>query len=529
MPRPRPATALRPPSSYIYTMLPPETETTVYPASPLHEETSPAKAPWWRPPYRRTTYSGALLFNLVAFVLPALYSTLSKLWVANIDKSLVVTTDVYTYIGVIAEVLNEGLPRAAWVVIGDKASRSLGHRLGLTHTLIIIQSLLGLIMSIGFVAGARTFAKGFVPIEVRDVSLVYVRISAFSAWTSALETAVAAATRALDKPDVPVVISIVKFAVNILLDFLIISTFHVGRHTPTVNMQAGIQLACNMAAAILGLAYFLWTVTLPFWHRERRLMRHEELVASRPSLSALMVLVRPGMPTLIESAVRNALYLWLVSTIVALGSTYATAWGVFNTIRWGLIMVPVQALEATSLAFVGHRWGAWRKEIGVSQRRPEPVAWRAISRIIAPAIQSLVIAIVVEVPIAVFLSLWGAKGFAFYLSGSEEVAAVTSYMWRSIEWCYVFYAASTQLATILLATRPLWYLYQSLLSNFLYVLPWAIVCQVRDLNEGNAWTYHGLVFGGSLVFSFGAIMIVDLLWAWTLSRGRARLEEFHGD
>ena len=142
-------------------MLPPETGTTVYPASPLHEEASPAKAPWWRPPYRRSTYSGALLFNLVAFVLPALYSTLSKLWVANIDKSLVVTTDVYTYIGVIAEVLNEGLPRAAWVVIGDKASRSLGHRLGLTHTLIIIQSLLGLIMSIGFVAGARNFAKGF--------------------------------------------------------------------------------------------------------------------------------------------------------------------------------------------------------------------------------------------------------------------------------------------------------------------------------------------------------------------------------
>ncbi|KAJ0337271.1 hypothetical protein COL154_013404 [Colletotrichum chrysophilum] len=75
--------------------------------------------------HRRSTYAGALAFNLVAFVLPALYGTLSKLWVANIDSSLVVTTDAYTYIGVVAEVLNEGLPRAAWVIIGDKASRSL--------------------------------------------------------------------------------------------------------------------------------------------------------------------------------------------------------------------------------------------------------------------------------------------------------------------------------------------------------------------------------------------------------------------
>ena len=32
---------------------------------------------------------------------------------------------VYTYIGVVAEVLNESLPRAVWVVIGDAPSRSL--------------------------------------------------------------------------------------------------------------------------------------------------------------------------------------------------------------------------------------------------------------------------------------------------------------------------------------------------------------------------------------------------------------------
>jgi len=82
------------------------------------------------------------------------------------------------------------------------------------------------------------------------------------------------------------------------------------------------------------------------------------------------------------------------------------------------------------------------------------------------------------------------------------------------------------LATVLLATRPKWYLYQSLVSNLMYVLPWAIVCQVKVLDRSNAWTYHSLVFGGSLVFSFVDILIVNLIWAWTMTTGRVNLEVF---
>jgi len=47
----------------------------------------------------RDSYTRTLLSNIAAFILPALYGTLSKLWVANIDSSLVVTTDAYTYLG----------------------------------------------------------------------------------------------------------------------------------------------------------------------------------------------------------------------------------------------------------------------------------------------------------------------------------------------------------------------------------------------------------------------------------------------
>ncbi|KAH7128711.1 hypothetical protein B0J11DRAFT_613855 [Dendryphion nanum] len=224
--------------------------------------------------WHRNTYIGTLTFNILSFILPALYSTLSKLWVANIDSSMVVATDTYTYIGVFAEVLNEGLPP-------------------------------------------------FVPVEVRAASKTYIRFFAFSALSSALEYAVNMSTRALDRSDIPLIISSTKFAINITLDIVLISKFHVKGVTPTVNMQAGIQLA---------------------WK-------------TRKGLSALSLLFKPGLTFFIESAVRNVLYLWLIHGIVSLGNAYATAWAIFSTIRWGLVMVPVLALEATTSAFVGHEWG----------------------------------------------------------------------------------------------------------------------------------------------------------------------------
>ncbi|KAJ5587692.1 uncharacterized protein N7459_003457 [Penicillium hispanicum] len=82
--------------------------------------------------------------------------------------------------------------------------------------------------------------------------------------------------------------------------------------------------------------------------------------------SAFTTVLKPSVYTFSESCIRNAIYLWLVSRIIQLGENYATSWGVFNTIRWGLVMVPVQALEASTLAFVGHNWEYFGQHIGRS-------------------------------------------------------------------------------------------------------------------------------------------------------------------
>lgn len=414
-----------------------------------------------------------------------------------------------------AEVLNEGLPRASWSIIGNKSSRTFSQRIQLANTLIAVQSLLGLIMSFVFLGAADSFAKAFVPVEIRKQSISYVRISAFSALSSAVESAVAASTRAMDMPDVPLVLSSVKFVINIILDMLLISTFHVGTHSPTINLQAGIQLACSIVAASAGLIYF-------FIAQTRRLSKGQ---GTRPALSALKILARPGIWTLIESAVRNALYLWLVTTIVSLGNTYATSWGVFVTMRWGMLMVPIFSLEAATLAFVGHNWGRWRRDVGPNNLTPK-ATFPTLVNITRPAWTSVIIAIIIEIPMCIIFSLFGARHFAYFLSQNDEVAEIAAYMWRTIDWCYILFAVSTQVVAILLATRPKWYLWGSLISNICYVLPWAIVCQTANLDTSNAWLYHAFVFGGSLVFSFVLAPIVVAVWGWTLCQGRAKLEPF---
>ncbi|KAF9506718.1 hypothetical protein BS47DRAFT_1378070 [Hydnum rufescens UP504] len=458
-------------------------------------------------------YHGSLLFNLFAFLLPALYGTLSKLWVANIDSSLVATTDVYTYIGVIANVLNDGLPRTSWLILGDKSTRTTRSRLSLAYTLISFQTFFGLLLTLIFIASAPKLAAAFVPARVRAASLTYVRISSVEALSSAMEVAVASATRALDHPDVPLLISSLKFVINIILDLLTISRFHVGKWTPTVNTQALVRMSCDLTAATGGLLYFLYVAA--------NMQRADRSTEGRAkwSFGALKVLVRPGVYTFVESGLRNAIYLWLIHGIVSMGSDYATAWGVFNTIRWGIVMVPVQALEASTLAFVGHAWGQWRAQVGPQVEKPKATR-REILEITRPAFISCGIALLVEVAFCLFLSFSGIKSFAFYLSESETVADIAQHMWKTIDWCYIFYAVNYQLAAILLATVPRWFLYQALGSNLAWMLPWAIAVSHVGMTPQNAWTYHSIIFGGALVFDFCNVAIVCVLWAWLLSRGR---------
>lgn len=104
----------------------------------------------------------------------------------------------------------------------------------------------------------------FVPGQVRATSVKYLRILAFDALASTLNTAVSFGTRALDKPEyvieimgvtkitdycysVPLLMSSVQTMIQIFLELALISTVHVKGFNPTIHTQATIKLICEYA------------------------------------------------------------------------------------------------------------------------------------------------------------------------------------------------------------------------------------------------------------------------------------------
>ncbi|EED18792.1 hypothetical protein TSTA_125100 [Talaromyces stipitatus ATCC 10500] len=324
--------------------------------------------------------------------------------------------------------------------------------------------------------------------------------------SSIMETVVSLCTRALDYPDVPLLISSTKFIINIILNLLIISKFHVGSFTPAVNMQALIRLACDMASAFSGLMDLIF-ITFSLRRPPRETTVWGLVFVFLPykptvTFAALKNIARTSVYTFTESANRNAVYIWLVNRIILLGENYATAWGFFNTIGWCLIMVPIQTLEASMLTFV---WGKWRALVSVEIRYPK-----------ASRAEILVV-------ICIALSTHGIQSFAYFLSGSKIVAQITQLMWKTIDRAYIFYALDYRVAAILLAACPRSYFHQALDSNILWMLPWAIVATKVLFPEATAWTYYAIVFGDALVFDFIDVSITLLIWAFQLSKGKSKL------
>lgn len=95
---------------------------------------------------------------------------------------------------------------------------------------------------------------------------------------------------------------------------------------------------------------------------------------------------------------------------------------------------------------------------------------------------------------------------------------------KAIDWTYLFYGLNYQLAAVLLAASPRWYLYQAFGSNFLWMLPWAIFMTTHSVADSQAWTYYAIIFGGALVFDFFDVGFTLLVWIYRLHTGRVKIE-----
>lgn len=469
--------------------------------------------------------------------------------------------NAHSYMHAIVEILNEGLPKVSYLIIADKSSRSISSRIQLSNTLIAFQCFCGLILALSFFTCAQTFADMFIPAPVRGASLTYIRLASFSALAYAMEVALSSVTRCLDQPHIPLVVNFVKISANILLDILILSNWRIGKgwFTPNVNTQAMIRCFCELCAVVCGLTlYTIKSRHIIAAERSRQTMashspeRHDEFgdigpngkkATLMPTLASLVILGRPGIFTMLESGFRNSIYLWLVTGVVKAGMTYATAWGVFNTIRWGVVMVPVYALEASSGTFVGHRWGVWRSRVGAGMGRRVQASTKDLkcmcptinsleafehllihtpplpTDITRPAILSSFLVFAIEVPSCLLLSMYFIRPYAYFISRSDAVSDLVTHFWRTVDWCYIIYGMAAQISTILLATKPHMYWYKSFMTVVLWDLPWAVAVNRASLNEETAWGWHSWIFGGGVVWMGIVTGLWVVGWWWALRRG----------
>lgn len=79
-----------------------------------------------------------------------------------------------------------------------------------------------------------------------------------------------------------------------------------------MNTQALICMAYDLSSEISGLASFLYMA--------RKMQQQADGTEEKPRMGfqSLRILIRPGVWTFLESALRNAIYLWLISGMVAM-------------------------------------------------------------------------------------------------------------------------------------------------------------------------------------------------------------------
>ncbi|XP_065557280.1 uncharacterized protein LOC136025308 [Artemia franciscana] len=439
--------------------------------------------------YSRARFIGAIMFNTAAMMVPATYFTLSKAWVAHINTTDVAITDSYTYLGVIAKILNEGLPSVGYLIIGD-VTISKEKRFNLIHSLVCFQALAGLVMSLIFIFAASSLSSILIPGEVSSKSIRYIQISSCSIFFNVVDCTIVLAFRTADRPDIPIIINITKTLVNIILDIVLISKFRIIDVT-TVNIQAISRLICDCSGVI--------AAVIAYKQATSKYIQNFSLRNLKPFL-------KPSIYTFSETILRNSIYLWLVSIIVKMERDYATAWGVFNTIRWGIVMVPNLAFFEAASTFTGHRWSLFKK------KAKENVRWKDIINVMMYSIQSTILTLIMETMTVILMSVWLIEPFALFLSEDENVVYLVKEMWSSLCWSYLLTLLGMQLSAILIATWPAWFFIRTIGSSVLWTLPWTIALSLRESKDEMDWYFFGYVIGGGLITSF--VVTVASVCGW---------------
>lgn len=181
-----------------------------------------------------------------------------------------------------------------------------------------------------------------------------------------------------------------------------------------------------------------------------------------------------------DSIVRNFFYFFVTLKFINhLGKDVSAAWSLFNSIIWGIILLPAFAVANFIRVRIGHnRSKSTIKEV-IRESGKCLLAWTIIMVVVTGIV-------------------WSTLA-SFFSKSNQTVAILSENMLHDMGWVFVIFAYNNAVNSFFLAVGQAEYIfYQSLTANLIvYLVPW--ILNLFGILTPTYWLIMGLYIAGMLI------------------------------
>ncbi|KAG4075165.1 hypothetical protein HA402_006182 [Bradysia odoriphaga] len=181
-----------------------------------------------------------------------------------------------------------------------------------------------------------------------------------------------------------------------------------------------------------------------------------------------------------DSIVRNFFYFFVTLKFINhLGKDISGAWNLFNSIIWGIILLPAFAVANLIRVQIGHQCSKSTIKKVIKEGGICLMAWMIVM-------------------IVVTGTVWSTLA-SFFSKSNQKIALISENMLHDMGWVFVIFAYNNAVNSFFLATGKAEYIfYQSLAANLIvYLLPW--ILNLFDILTPTYWLIMGLYIAGMLI------------------------------
>lgn len=181
-----------------------------------------------------------------------------------------------------------------------------------------------------------------VPDSLYEMSLLYINVYAVGLFFQFIYNIVAALLRALGDSKATLYFLMISSVVNIVLDIVLIGTFHIG--------VAGAAIATNVSQLMAMIASIIYmNRKYPALRISKKSLKFNPIMAKN--------VFRTGLPMAIQQTVVSCGFMFIQRLVNSYGPSMTASYTVAMRIEF-YVLIPTQALQNTLATYSGQNWGA---------------------------------------------------------------------------------------------------------------------------------------------------------------------------